>query len=617
MRRNRSLAPAAVAVLALAIGLFLFESDREPAAPRAEPAPPIPEAPAALASPERAETPPASAPEVAPQRPIGGRLEIGVRDGAGHPLEGVEVELLPPIVAGDDWTAEWRAESEATRPVIDQWTGSTRRSVTPARRFDREAMGALPPAEWIRKTGAEGRVAWSGLDPAAGYRFGIRSAAAFARLSPPHEAERPPLGLSGTFSIDAGAETILSATLFGPATVRGTLVAENGDAVPGAEVRLVRVAHREREGGPAEREIRRDGETAVRSGEGGAFEFANAEPGRKEIAAFYEWPRGHYHCLAFPFELAPGETLDLGRVGTAGRHTVEGIVRYVGQNGEPVAVADLFEPAEAPLFQGIAFGCAEGDGLAKEDGPLPPPYAIRIEVEMERPFFVHGLSEGRLTSSPPYAVGTWPRLREPVRFAARGAAGIAVPAEAPIVIAISALPFAVGTLFLELPPDAPPQDVAAHLLPASGGRRIDVEWATGEAGPTRVRLAAPPGRYRLLVHAEPSAGSPGGESYWAEREIDVENEAEVRVEMRLAAAVTGVVRAGEREWPRDASVALGFDPWIDEPDDGWPYRAAIDRRGRFTVRGLPPHRRIAVRGAEETVETGAPGEEREFSVTIP
>jgi hypothetical protein len=462
-------------------------------------------------------------------------------------------------------------------------------------------MGALAPSEWIRKTDVNGRVDWSGLHPADGYRFGLRSTIGFARLDPPYERERPPLGLSGRFAIEAGVDTVLVAALFDAASVRGTLVAANGETVAGAEVRLVHVS-------PLERSD--DGSAA--SGERGEIEFARVEPGRNELTAFYEWPRGQFHCLAFGFDVAPGQRLDLGAVGTAAGYSVEGVIRYEGEANEPIAVADLFESSTAPLLQAIEFA-----GPEDSESPCALRGAIRIEVEVERPFFIHGLGEGRLESGCPYAVGSWPAARSRVRFSAGSERSITVPDSATFDVVIAVEAFGIATFVFETPPRAPLQRVEAYFLPTGRGRRFEVDWTTRQEGSaTTHRFAVTPGRYRLLVHSEPLADSKSTESYFIEDEIDIVDGGETRIAMKPAASVTCVV--GDMAPVREAAscVALGFAPWIGGANARWPYRAAVEQNGRFTVRGLPPHRRIAIRDATDMIETGAPGEERELTIWI-
>jgi len=610
LERRTTIAAAAALVAACVAGFLLF---REPPAARRE-------SPRASAGEPTAATESGPAPRVEPERGspaseprptlAGGAVEVTVRDAAGEPLAGVEIELLPPIVAGDDWTRAWLTESEARHPVVDEWTGTPRRSVTPPRRFDRNAVAALATEDWIRATDAAGRVAWRDLEPMDGYRVGIRSTVAGARVDPPHEwaatGEIPPPGLSGRIEIVRGATARVAATVAGETSARGWLMAASGDPAVDVELTLEHVAH----------DGTRTSEASGWTGARGEFEFGRLAAGRKALRAFFEKPPGHFHWIDSPFDVALGQSIDVGAV-AAGRHTVEGVVRYVDDGGVTIPVADLFPPASAPYWHTIDLAGPTG---LPDEAACALPASFGITVEDEKPFFLHGLAEGRLVTAPPVSVGIRPMPRdgERVRIHEEAGAAIVVPESTLLDVAIRVERVALATLVVEPPSDAPPQNVQVYFLGESPSSRFEIHQRSS-SGTSKFRypLHAPAGRYRVLAYSEPTSRSGRTESYFAEADVRVADGAEIVIPMRPAASLAITVDESDgRALDPNESVVVGFPPWSEGEDPRWPYRSARDRSGRYVIRGLPPRRRIEVRDSVDSVETGDANEELDATVRI-
>jgi hypothetical protein len=260
----------------------------------------------------------------------GGSVELRVLDESGRPAAGIEVVLLPPLVAGA-WEADWPTLRTRTEPFVPADTVVSLRIAdgvvtAGADPIELGAFRAIEPQHLAcmplrRTTDADGVAHWSGVAPGKSYRCGILGRH-HADLVPVHEASRlrasprgvvvgrpPPVSLSGSFCVQTTKQSQVGASLVGHAAVQGTVRCR-----PAADV-LVKLCRIHQAGGGDVRPVTTvDAESCQQLDVDGRFRFENVRPGIFAIRACWLENDHDVYFVSTTLRLLSNMDLDLGEL---------------------------------------------------------------------------------------------------------------------------------------------------------------------------------------------------------------------------------------------------------------------------------------------------------------
>lgn len=333
-----------------------------------------------------------------------GEVECTVRGRSGEPVAGVEVMLLPPLEQGR-WEAGW----------VELRRGDASWSVEPMQRTLRVERGVVVGDDAVEHIGggrvidlarlactplrrvsdAAGVVSWQGVPAADNYRFGVLGKL-HAELSPAHESQRlrvtpagvvvgvpPPDGLSGSFAVRGGDQSMVEARLVGSAAVRGELrCGEHAEVV----VKLCRIL--QAGGGDVRPVTAVDAEILQRLDARRCFRFEDVRPGLFAVRACWMENAHDVYCVSTTLQLLPGMDLDLGElVPMSGEHVrVRAELRCAD---DPCLAEQVFlEPRQAVTSLAFSF--------LPDSQSLADAVTEAAIIPFDREFVLHGVPPGRL-----------------------------------------------------------------------------------------------------------------------------------------------------------------------------------------------------------------------------
>lgn len=518
----------------------------------------------------------------------GGDVAFCVVDAAGNPAAGVEVALLPPLVAGR-WEADWHDLQAGGAPMIATDV-AVRLSVVDGavtRHGEELVSGSrvllprfLAHAPVRRATGADGVARWHGVAPGDGYRCGIVGRH-HATLQPTHELRRlrvtaegvvvgrpPPPNLSGAFPVAAMVEAAVSATLLGEAAVHGTVRCQPGALV---SIKLCRI--HQAGGGDVQPVTTVDAERIQEIGRGGSFRFENVRPGIFAVRACWLENDHDVYFVSSTLQLLPGMNLDLGELAPM-RGAAVRVRAELHNRGQRVPPAQVFAaPLRAAVSMSISF-LPDSQSLADAVTEV-------AVVPFGQDYLLHGVPAGRLQlqATPLQGMATRSHVQRLESAAVLDERVEQLGEVVPVVVEVHA-----GVLARIATVDERGDDVPVHVVHAvdltSGhvqSLALDPESTEGHG------LAARVVRGRHLLCASLSIGG-----QWlagvAECEVQTAGDS-VRMEMLPAATIRGryVVEAGSTT----GSTTLRWSPAAFAKQGIWLFSAMPNAAGEFVLNGIP------------------------------
>lgn len=432
-------------------------------------------------------------------------------------------------------------------------------------------------------TGADGTARWTGLPPAAGYRFGILPPR-HGDPEPAHERQRltvgaagvvvgaaPPRGLSGAFAIERAAPTHVGARITRDGTLRGRFVMPAGTNAPARLFQITQAG-----GGDTVAVTALDVFALEPTAADGSFVFTAVRPGDYALRTCWLEHGVHVRFASVTVRVPPGADIDLGDLPPTVGHSVTVEVGVEDTDGAPLRPEQVFEdPACAPVAV-LLDVVPQSEQLADSLNEL-------LTLPLGVPFTLHGLPAGRvqLTAMPSSVPPA--RLRGDVARLLAGETGKhTLPQADPLrprlrverghEIAIAAVGPDGGarTLALVWTRDRATGHVASHALTAD-------TFATGE------RLKLRPGDYELFAAV---LHGPDAECASTQLTVPRADGAPLTVQLQPAARVRGTLRDASGRPAAGASLRWTLPGWCGA-SGLWPFAATSDDDGRFELSGLP------------------------------
>lgn len=555
-----------------------------------------------------------------------GSLEIRLLDEAGGPVEGVEVQLLPPARDGLAWpetwtmfsgrwfrfgpkeTADWARARFSRSGLVAATEARFARSAPGALdlelegRFDRTFDGvfrdALDPEAWSRKTDAEGIARWSGLPAVDGYQWALRTGTALS-FEPPAPARSssngggrividstgPATDVSGPFEVPAGGEVRLTGTVARRTGVTGSIPLD--DPTSSSEY-VVTLFHRS---DPHETRTQRYAPTTLEEQEPttaeGTFLFEGIQPGEKLVQAWWRDANGSVRFAGTEFHLPEGVLLDLGPIAATRGVGIDVQVRLVDPAGTELDPGEYFD-----LDQGGAIDLTITALDAAPSGSFSIGEILPVQIgEHQR---IEGLPPGEYWISLGWIMSSPMQLRNDTRFELPDGVFIDLLETSSITLDLRATQVVAQTIDAVFPGNVEPVRCEAYLYRPEQERRITVDLRVQSGNESsRGTLQVEAGTYDVLVHSQTLEESPRTGSWVAAlSEVTIEAGTLV-VHMEPGATLQGV--ALESDGTPIADRVLRFtgheQPPESRPQGPWTHMVRTGSQGEFTLVGLEPGKR--------------------------
>ena len=554
----------------------------------------------------------------------GASLRLRFVDGSGEPMAGVAAHLLPPILSGRKWRANWR---EATVP--EQWSepllGNTAEDLLeqvgrgwslPMQRVLASQYDLLRESLLVaNESDARGYITFAQLPAALSWRWGTPSR--LVQVSPDHESVTATVGrgirtrtgdaisnLSGAIALAPGEQREITVTVSRGATIVGCIPAIGAHLRP--QVKLYHLSRVRSAQGPSAVELLPAGFTTT--AEDGTFGFAGIRPGAKIVRAFWRDTEHDYVFVSRAAHVAEGDRHDLGLVqALTGTFTIK--VPLQDRQQRPIDPQTVIGDARpAALVQVEAW---------RQEGDLIDSILEIVSVPVAREVRFHGFPDGTLRLKATYGLD-WPELTGGRRIVPAPEQKLSLPTATRLD-----LPLTVETrVACQLSLQAPRGPVAALELwarPLLGGSPQRMAIPADPAGRARlITMKLLPEPYELLVRATGDArGDAGSGALVGHRVVDFSAERRHSLLLCAGAVVSGVCR-NVRGLPI-ANTRLSWAPegWQRSGNPVWLLSAETDERGQFVLAGLPAGWKL--RGALAGTDLLAPdlGAEKNVQLTLP
>jgi hypothetical protein len=449
-----------------------------------------------------------------------------------------------------------------------------------------------------------GRVAWLEV-PAGTYRWRVLSGEPI-RFDPPYEEEQfdeSPTGrleinaverdVSGPFEVVAGASLVLAPEVLRGGRAYGVVIAENDQPVEGARVTLLAVARSQSTSDGAMAP-----EAYARTEPHGTFVFENVSPGEKMAFAILDESNERSFWMtnrAAEFTLTEGEERDVGILSMAGA-TVDLSARLVGEDGRPLAVADVVEEKEPQTVLTLTNGIGAGRVFTA---------VFWMRIGNGDVYSLHGLTpmaSVSLSSGRSGVEGLPWTLKRGFRDDGSYVTKRFDPyAEPRIVLDIPIQRVSSCEVHLALPAGILLQiDTSLHgsAIRQSDRRRFKVRVGSSADG-FGGDLELPPGTYELLLSTSLPAEYP---NFHARAEIEVPWEGRLELPLASAYVVSGVLLDVKGAPIRNGSSRVGLAGMRE--DESWSV-IWTDDSGHFELSGVPPHCTLVFQGSADTIAVGA------------
>jgi len=519
-------------------------------------------------------------------------LRLRFVDANGAPVAGVASRLLPPLLAGRDWDANWAPDSDASA-----W-GTSWRELPADELRARVAHGVrLPRARAVAAffdlqrpamanavSDGKGTITRS-VAASDGWRFGIASPH-LAEIEPPHEstplrhaaegvqvrAGKRVRTLSGAFALPAGSDREFTIRIAEPAGLSGRFA--TGPHLLAPQVKLYHVSSI---AGPTGRggAIDLSPEAFTVADATGGFHFTGVQPGQKVVRAYWNTTTTDFVFATAVANLQASQHVDLGTL-SANPGSVPVQVELRNRAGRALpATEQLVGDAVPPTAILHASGWRE---LGRLEGSILEAIAVPLGVEVR----LHGLASGTMRLCATRGLD-WPDSTAlGTRVLDAPGRELTLPSAGPVILAMPVEQRVERSLALS-GATALTGPIQVWLRPQAGGapERLEVQ-APAAADPLRIAVLAEP--YEVFAH-EPST-HPGAQVGFAS--LDFRLEQTHALAMRPGATVQGRVRRADERPLAAVRLAFGRAGWSREGQQLWSFHTTTDADGRFTLHGLPP-----------------------------
>ncbi len=461
-----------------------------------------------------------------------------------------------------------------------------------------------------RRAAPTGLLTWHDLPPSFGYRWRVISDH-LVETDPPHEAtgrvvkptprglivedqgSQPVRGLSGAFAVEPGRVVRLNAKVQAACIVSGALVGRSGVPVNGV---LVKLFHRTDYSAPSGGLAAFDVEMQSPSDSSGRFEFRAVQPGRKRVTAVWSELETDFYFTSMAFDLVPGQAMDLGALGPSSGHTVEAIVRLIGEEMLP---QELFKkPMKAVVTMSNA-----------PPRPSAPGISIlhSLSVQLGKVFYLHGMMDGELRVDAKLEAGS-PRV-EGIQWENQPLRVFSIPKTKRIELVVKASATVGLTLSIAYPGGHTPDRLKVCAIPVVGGNTVELPdvRSTPDAGASELVVASrlPAGQYFLRAFSDVFNGS--AQNYFGEVRVHLVPQQHCRSMISLGAGATVTGRASDSEGTPLKTTLTFVVQKTPEKNDSTIYRCATDAQGYFVLAGVGPGDILHSTLFEGRVQAGGPG----------
>lgn len=546
-------------------------------------------------------------------------LTLRFVDASGAPVAGVASRLLPPLLAGRDWDANWARDSEISAwgpPWREQSADALRARLAhgiplPRERAVAPVFDLLRPALAPAASDSSGTITWT-VAASAGWRFGIVSPH-LAEIEPAHESTplRPAAEgvqvragkrvrtLSGAFALAPGASCEFTVRIAAPAGLSGCFATGSRTLPP-----QVKLYHVTSIAGPAGRggAVDLSPEAFTVADAAGGFHFTGVQPGNKVVRAYWNATATDFVFATATAQLMEGQHVDLGTL-LANPGSVPIRIELRDRAGRAVPpTQQLVGDASTPTAILHAAGWREPGNLA---GSILEAIAVPLGVEVR----LHGLASGTMRLRATRGLD-WPDvdtlgtrvLDAPGReltLPCAGPATLVMPVEqrVPRSLVLSAATALTGP-------------IQVWLRPLDGGVPERLQVAAPRTGaPTALAVLAEP--YEVFAHEPPDR--PGARIGIAN--LDFRRGGDQVLQLVPGATVRGQCRRTDDRPLAAAKLAWGRAGWSREGQPIWVFRATTDAEGRFALHGLPPMEELLGAKAGTNLQTPAAGGAAEVVMT--
>jgi hypothetical protein len=340
-------------------------------------------------------------------------------------------------------------------------------------------------------------------------------------------------------------------------------------------------------------------EASMLTDDDGTFFFRAVAPGTKLVRVTWKDPGQDFYFAAVRFDLAEGDSRDLGELRTREGSSVSGVIELVDPQGRRVDKAKVFRLKEGAPMASVHIS-ARGSSLLPEDRVIE-----ELPMEVGEEFRINGLPEGWLRGGALNGE-SWPRRPE-CRVSFPKEFELQIPSPGPLNIAFEVQELVSLGLEVLLPPGVEPQRVWAHFLAPGQTEQTRFKsdaWPAGHAKFRADPIQIEAGTYDLLVHAVSEDGFAVPSSYYCLQRATVEGgegPQVIRVDLLPGASIEGdILDDSGKACPR-AVVSAKFGRWLDVGSAC--YLVNSNELGHFVMAGLPPSTRVRFRDGTE-VTTG-------------